>query len=207
MIIDKLTTGNTALIVVDVQNAYCSKKGSMAKQGFDLSPITGILPHLKSFIKATERLGLRIIYTVQVEGEEMPSNLSALFIENHMIKTCKRGSFDTGFAIVKPRREDLIIEKHTWDAFSNPLLDKELKRRKIRNLIIIGVTSDVCVNDTITSAFSRGYNIVVPADLVATFNIPWKQELQKILLTRSWKPYRAVITGSDTLLAKLRSAI
>jgi ureidoacrylate peracid hydrolase len=204
MMLDDISIGNTALIVVDIQNAYCSKNGSMALQGFDISPIEGMLARLARFIKSIEKTGMKIIYTRQVEGDEMPSNLKKLFVENKMIQICGKGSVDTEFTRVRPRKQDMIVEKHSWDAFSNPELDRFLKQGSIHNLIIAGATSDVCVNDTVISAFSKGYNVIVPQDLVATFNMPWKQQLHRLLLTKSWKTYRARVLDSEIMAKRLK---
>jgi ureidoacrylate peracid hydrolase len=196
----KINPKNTALIVIDVQNGYCSDDGSFKSYGFDISPMQGIVPKLKEFISNYKQIGGLVIYTRQIEGEESPENMKALYEKGPLTPMCKRGSYDAEFYEVKPGEDDPIIEKHTWSAFSNPELEEILKEKGIENVILAGVCTDVCVNDTLAGALERGYNIIVPKDLVATDGREWRQALQNIYLQTSWPILRAHVHDSKDIL-------
>ena len=89
--------------------------------------------------------------------------------------------------LLKPKKDDIIIQKHTLSAFSDYSgLERVLEQNKIGTLIMTGVCTDACVNDTMASGFEKGYHIIVPRDLVATDTRAWRQTLHRILLDDQW---------------------
>ena len=71
---------NTVVIVIDMQDAYCSPNGSMAKLGYDISPITEMTKNLDLFLLAVREKGLPIIFTRMIEDENfMPENAGIKF--------------------------------------------------------------------------------------------------------------------------------
>jgi nicotinamidase-related amidase len=71
-------------------------------------------------------------------------------------------------AELAPRPDELIVAGHTYDKFYGTPLDLALRSRNIRNLVITGVVTDVCVNCTVLSAANRDYRVTVVSDGVAT---------------------------------------
>ena len=57
------TAGRTAVIVVDMQNAFCTDEGSMAKIGLDVSMLKAAVKPCKRLISAARDAGIPIIYT------------------------------------------------------------------------------------------------------------------------------------------------
>jgi ureidoacrylate peracid hydrolase len=194
---------NTALIVVDVQNGYCSDNGSFKSYGFDIKPMQEMVPKLKEFISAYKEKGGLVIYTQEIEGEKSPKNMKALYEKGPLEPMCLPGSLDTEFYEVAPQEEDIVLKKHTWSGFSNPELDKILKEKGIENIILTGVCTDVCIDATLTGALERGYNIIVPKDLVATDGRDWRQSLHNIYLNASWPILKAHVYDSKEVLEKL----
>ena len=195
---------NTALIVVDVQKGYCSDEGSFKSYGFDIAPMQEMVPKLKEFIDDYKQRGGLVIYTQEIEGEDSPKNMKELYKRGPLTPMCLPGTLDTEFYKVAPQEDDVVIEKHTWSAFSNPKLEEVLKEKGIENLILTGVCTDVCVDATLTGGFERGYNIIVPKDLVATDGRPWRQNLHKLLVENNWPVLKAHVYDSKEVLERLR---
>ncbi|WP_297634959.1 isochorismatase family cysteine hydrolase [uncultured Clostridium sp.] len=74
-----------------------------------------------------------------------------------------------------PREGEKLVIKNRWNAFFNTNLDEILKENNIKNLVIVGAATDVCVLETCSYAFSLNYNCVVPIETTASFNSERKQ--------------------------------
>ena len=78
---------------------------------------------------------------------------------------------------------------------------KYLEDKGITDLVVCGVFTDGCVLSSIVSGFSKGYNFIIPRDLVETTDLPVRQELQKLLLDYTIPvQYGRVIESGDLLL-------
>jgi nicotinamidase-related amidase len=168
--VDFINPANTSLLVIDMQNAYCSAKFRPKKlRIFDTSPIDKIIPRLNSFIKEARRKGVPVIWFRAIENPSYgPESLrnKMKFDNTPAISTPGEPSID--YYKIKPEEGDVKFIKDQYDSFSNKDFENLLKKKKIKNLIFTGVYTSRCVDSTVRSAFSRGYNCVIPEDLVAT---------------------------------------
>jgi hypothetical protein len=73
---------------------------------------------------------------------------------------------------IAPAKRDLIIRKKYSDVFFKTDLDKELKKRKIKRIIVSGIQTEVCVDTACRRAFSHGYEVVLVKDAHSTWNRP-----------------------------------
>ncbi len=160
----------TAVIVIDPQNDYCSSKGFFSKNlGVDVSPLQKAIPKIKEFVQNAKNKGLPIIYTKMTEHrDQLPENLRKKMELTHGSFFAKPGSWGHDFYEIQPSQEDVVLEKNQYDAFTNPELEKILREKDIENIIVAGFTTNVCVDTTVRSAFSKGFNVVLAEDLVAT---------------------------------------
>lgn len=69
--------------------------------------------------------------------------------------------------LLKPERDDYFVLKPEHSAFYSTTLDLLLEELEAENIILTGVSTDICVSFTATDAYMRGYNIFVPEDCVA----------------------------------------
>jgi nicotinamidase-related amidase len=185
--------------LIDVQNAYFSPTGSLGRLGYDISPVANILDSLERFIKVAREQGLAIFFTRMIEDSKDMAPNSQL-ISSELSRTNDHisalGSKDFEYSINKPMPEDTEIIKNSYDAFSNPELQHELQKRKIENLIFTGANAEVCVDTTLRSAYTKGYNIVVPTDLVATR----KEKLyRKDVAMEIWNEFFAHLVSSEEI--------
>ncbi len=177
-----------ALLVIDVVNMCCSKDSEYDETTF--TKIREMVPRLESFIGEWRKRSLGPVIFVRCtpwNKEHLKPNL----VELYKNPDCNYYSDDTEgkdnlFFKVKPEKEDLIITKNTYDAFSGKDLDEFLKEKGIGHLAITGVFSDGCVEATIQNAFSRGYHLTMLKDLIETTDEPHRQSLQHSLKDWLW---------------------
>src|SRR3989344_1485992 len=120
--------GNIAVLVVDMQNDFCHEDGAFARQGLDVRPAQKVAPRIKNFIEASRKYGVPIVYSKMVERRDItPSNLQRLIDRGKLINdepVCAPGSWGSELYQLKPADGEHVLEKRTYDVFSNP----ELKR-------------------------------------------------------------------------------
>ena len=196
--------GKTAVLVIDAQNDYCSSEGFFSKSiGFDVSPIQSVIPKLKSFLDNCRKKKLPIIFTKMTEDQDhVPENLRKKMQTTRGGESfAKPGSWGHNFFEISPDPGELVIEKNQYDSFTNPLLEKHLRENRIETLIVAGFTTNVCVDATVRSAFSKGFHIMLVKELVATI----KQNAhlhESTLATLGWN-FAYLVEDIEELLSNL----
>lgn len=71
---------------------------------------------------------------------------------------------------IKPAEQDIVIEKSSWDAFLKTTLDETLKSLSINHLVIAGMQTEFCLDTSIRSGYSLGYDITVARDGHSTYS-------------------------------------
>ena len=191
-----------ALLVIDVTNACCQEK--YEKYGNKFGKVRKMVPRLVRFIDWYKKnTGGIVIYINIVKWirKHLTHNINRLYDENPETEyyddpDLPKEALD--FYMVKPKSDDFVVTKNSYDAFTAPKLKSILKRHKIQDLLITGVYSTGCVNATINGAFSNGFSMIIMDDLVETFDDPENQKLQKSLKERNWHyMYGPVIKTND----------
>jgi ureidoacrylate peracid hydrolase len=165
---DKVNPSTTALVVIDVQNDFCSPEGILAKRGRDLSLMDPMIDTLESFIETALSKNVLTLYTQQIFDR---SHLNTLQLEQYDLDnkliTCDISGDGYRFYRLNPPTASIYV-KYNFNAFSNPDFQGVLESKGIKTLIITGVDAQFCVETAIRNGFDLGYKIVVPSDLVAT---------------------------------------
>jgi ureidoacrylate peracid hydrolase len=161
--------GSTALMVIDVQNDFCAKGGYFDQTGADLSLVEPAIERLTGFIEAARASGVRIIF---VRSQYDPVYLSETQNARRRragweIPLCQAGTWGFQFYRVAPLPHEAIITKHRYDAFHATDLDLILRSNGVRNLILTGVATNVCVETTLRAAFVRDFEVVLGEDCCA----------------------------------------
>jgi ureidoacrylate peracid hydrolase len=160
----------TAVLVIDIQNDYCSEKGKIAKlRKFDMTPILKIIPKISKFLDVARAVKMPIIWTRMIEDPKyMKKNAAQRILSSPKpLILCTPGTSGFDYYKIRPKKGDKEVIKRHYDSFSNPKLQKTLQKMKIKNLIILGVYTSVCVDSTIRSAHRLDYNVILPKDMVA----------------------------------------
>lgn len=168
---EKINPRSSALVVVDVQNDFCSQGGFFDKRGDDLSFIQATIPKIKSIISEARRAGTTVIF---IQAVYDPEYISAVMAEQRerrgsgRLPLCLSDSWGVDFCEVKPLAGDIVVNKHRYSAFIGTDLDLILRSRGIKTLIMAGVATNVCVESTARDGFMHDYHIVFLEDCAAT---------------------------------------
>lgn len=194
---DLINPKTTALLVIDIQNDYCSSSGKIGQGlGLDLSPVQKVIPELINFVEKARTKGLPIIFTQMIEDPKYMAENAKL--KKGSKSFCSPNTKGFEYYQIKPEETDYQVVKKSYDAFSNPKLEKILKKHGIKNLLIIGAYTAVCVDSTIRSGFTRGYHIVVPQDLVG---MPEERKSQHNAAIDVWKVIFAHVVDSKEIVS------
>lgn len=170
---EKIDPSLAALIIVDVQNDFCSLQGKKAQKGDDMSMIQDTIPRLQLLLNEARRVGAHVIFAKnihlgQVVSDAMTQRHHERFGDNPAMMTVEGtwgAEFCEGFA---PHQGETVVVKHRYSAFIGTNLDVILRSRNIKTLIMTGVTTNVCVESTARDGFMLDYNIVFVSDCTAT---------------------------------------
>lgn len=142
-----------------------------------------MLPKLKEFISHVREKGILIIYSRHIENKELvQDNTRYLFgKKNFDFNSFQKDQTGSQIYYLQPPQSDIVLNKVTWDIFSNSKLEEILKSKGIKNLIITGVNTECCVFSTVSSAYMKGYNVFIPEELISTKDNKIKTYHQTIL--------------------------
>ena len=172
-----LNKSETALLVVDMQYGGGAPDGSLVKMlDVDVSKQEDIVTpmiQLKDYFQENGMLVVNIKTEYEADFSDWPMLAERFAVKKyrHFVK----GSPDAEIIPpLAPRAGEELIIKHRWDAFFNTGLDDLLKSRNIKNLVIVGAATDVCVLETCSHAFALNYNCIVPIETTASFSVARK---------------------------------
>jgi ureidoacrylate peracid hydrolase len=163
---------STAVIVIDMQNAYASEGGYVDLAGFDISGATGVIGRIAQVLDTARGVGMPVIFLqngwdpdyIEAGGEGSPN-----WHKSNALKTMRarpelhgqllaRGGWDYELVdALKPQPGDIRVHKTRYSAFFNSQLDSVLRARGIRTLVFVGIASNVCVESTLRDAFHLEY--------------------------------------------------
>jgi ureidoacrylate peracid hydrolase len=168
-----IARSDTALVVVDMQNGFISPQGSMAAIGMPYAELSSSVPGCERLIGAARESDIPVIYTRYVymadysDGGLLPTELVPAMREHNALIN---GSWDAEVIDdLEPRDGDIIINKSRPSAFYGTQLEPVLTSRGIRNLVIAGVTTNICVETTARDAGQRDYRVHVVSDATAEY--------------------------------------
>ncbi len=158
----------TALLVIDLQNGFCHQEGSFATLGLDSAALAAAVPGSKRLVAAAREAGIPVIYTRFVyrpdyrDGGVLTSEIMPALAESRSLEA---GTWDAELLDeLDVRPEDEIIEKNRYSAFYGTRLEPALTSMGIRDLILCGVTTNMCVETTARDAGQRDYRTFVVGD-------------------------------------------
>ncbi|MBR0960410.1 pyrimidine utilization protein B [Bradyrhizobium japonicum] len=168
----RLAVDETALVVVDMQNAYASPNGYLDLAGFDISGAKAAITAIQDVLSVARGAGVPVIFFqngwdadyVEAGGPGSPN-----WHKSNALKTMRKrpelqgkllakGGWD--YALVddlQPKPGDIVVPKTRYSGFFNSQFDSILRARGIRNLVFCGIATNVCVESTLRDGFHLEY--------------------------------------------------
>ena len=172
---ERTATEHTALVVVDVQNDFCSEGGLINQLGGTLTLAKQMLPRLRALIEHARANAVKVVYIKNRNRPDgaynSPSDLARrleTYAEEHNLLITLEGSWgEEVVAEVAPKPGEVIVYKHRPDAFERTDLDLVLRSNGVKSVVITGTATFACVESTARRALMKDYYVTVVEDCVS----------------------------------------
>ncbi|MBI1201875.1 MAG: isochorismatase family protein [Rhodopseudomonas sp.] len=174
----RFATARTALIVNDMQNAFCSPGGYLERIGFSVAEAPAVIHNVSRLCGAARRAGVLVVNLKNgfaPDQHEAPPG-APIFHKSNALQYMRahpdmagqiltHGTWDYEFIdALTPQPGDLVVEKSRDSGFAGTSLDSDLRGRDIRTVIVCGIACNVGVESTIRAAYHLNYFAVLAND-------------------------------------------
>jgi ureidoacrylate peracid hydrolase len=207
MSINDLDVKHTALLVIDMQNAFCHPKGTLGVSGVDVEPAQAIIKPVRRLIERADAAGVPVLWTVQEHFEHDESRAKKR-LASHTSKRARVSALaGTWDAEIVDELKDLatdpsvMITKHRFGAFHQTRLEMVLRMLGADALLVVGATTNACVETSIREAYLRDYDVIAVTDCISGIRPEWTPTAHAV-----WAQYFGELATSDEVIAWLDGA-
>ena len=176
----QLVPGRAALLIIDMQRDFIEPGGFGASLGNDVTLLEAAISPARALLQAWRRLGWPVVHTRESHAPDLSDcppakrlrGSPALRIgdEGPMGRLLVRGSAGCDIvAALAPWPTETVIDKPGKGAFHATPLQAHLDRLGVTQLVVAGVTTEVCVQSTLREANDRGYEGLLVEEATASY--------------------------------------
>lgn len=173
--------GRTAVIVVDMQNDFCTEGGHLSRCGVDCGPARDLIAPINRLLHGVRQADVPVIWlswAVRPDRLNISASLPHLHAHGAVNPAFMRSKGGWGAiagqwgaqlaAGLDVDARDIQVTKQRFSGFFATELDSVLRNMAISTLFFAGVATDICVLATLQDAMFLGYDVVMLDDCVAT---------------------------------------
>jgi nicotinamidase-related amidase len=169
-----LEIDRTALLVIDVQVDFAAPDGALAGTGVDMSAVESAIDRMEEVIAVARSRGMCIVFLRVITSPETDSEAVKRFNQRRGLppatrQICRSGERGIDYYRVRPEARDLEISKLLYSGFHGTRLDEILHAQGVGSVLIVGLTTECCVDSTARDAFHFGFDVFVVSDACAAY--------------------------------------
>jgi len=192
---------DTALVLIDMQTDFLEKTGRVGQHYKDLTSVQSGMDGCERLLAACRQAGLTIAHS--------RSHRYGSVVRDDLV-----GTDDEGYELhprMRAREGEIVVDKWTFGAFASTFLERELRSRGVRRILLCGVLTNVCVFATASQAVDRFIPVCLVEDACAAFQTDWHQKALTLINEPQTQPGHkrgcGLYFGEVTQVGKVEEAL